>query len=35
MEIHMEGSVEGYRMKAKGAQTIHRKRMSQEEVDKE
>ena len=34
MEIHMEGSEEGYKMKEKGAQKILRKWMSQVELDK-
>ena len=35
MESHMEGLEESYKMKEKDAQTIHRERMSQAEIDKE
>lgn len=35
MDSHMEDSEEGYKMNEKGAQTIHRKQISQGEIDKE
>ena len=35
MGSHREGSEESYKMKEKGAKTIRKNRMSQEELDKE